>query len=187
MVDFPHTIYINQSVRVIHPSCLRCIVKFWSFSFRTWRNLFLIDNLAVFFIHVTVSFCVTHCHPLIFPGFYIKYRPIIRLSICQRHIHFHYFFIFYIPLQFHRISIFSYRNPHIFIFRKNSFFHCTFSPFYYHFKYFINEFPMVPSGIFTPKLSATVAPTTAKVSVSGSFPPPVIDFEYNKRGTFSLV
>ena len=39
------------------------------------------------------------------------------------------------------------------------------------------EYPIVPSGIFTPKLSATVAPITAKVSPAGSFPFPFIEGE----------
>ena len=39
------------------------------------------------------------------------------------------------------------------------------------------EVPMVPSGIFTSKLSATVAPITPKVSVSGNFPPSFKDGE----------
>ena len=46
---------------------------------------------------------------------------------------------------------------------------------------------MVPSGIFTPKSSAIVAPMMAKVSVSGSSPLPFIALEYARNGTFSLV
>ena len=39
------------------------------------------------------------------------------------------------------------------------------------------DVPIVPSGIFTSKLSAIVAPITANVSESGSFPYPSIDEE----------
>ena len=49
------------------------------------------------------------------------------------------------------------------------------------------ELPMVPSGIATPKLSAIVAPVTAKVCVSSSLPLPWKDGEYARNGTFSLV
>ena len=45
----------------------------------------------------------------------------------------------------------------------------------------------MPSGISTPKFSATVAPITANVSVSGSPPLPLNDGEYATNGTFSLV
>ena len=46
---------------------------------------------------------------------------------------------------------------------------------------------MVPSGILTPKLSAMVAPITAKVSLVSSFPLSVSDGEYAINGTCSLV
>ena len=46
---------------------------------------------------------------------------------------------------------------------------------------------MVPSGMATPKLSAIVAPITAKVSQSESAPCPCMDGEYAKNGTSSLV
>ena len=47
--------------------------------------------------------------------------------------------------------------------------------------------PIVPSGIFTPKLSTIVAPITAKVFWSSSLPLPVMDGEYHSIGTISLV
>lgn len=49
------------------------------------------------------------------------------------------------------------------------------------------ESPMVPSGIFTPKSSAMVAPMIAKVSVSGSSPLSLHALEYARNGTFSRV
>ena len=49
------------------------------------------------------------------------------------------------------------------------------------------ESPMVPFGIFTIKLSAMVAPITANVSFSGRGPPPVIEGDHARNGTFSLV
>ena len=45
----------------------------------------------------------------------------------------------------------------------------------------------MPSGMATPKLSAMVAPITAKVRVSSSLPLPFMDGEYARNGTFSLV
>ena len=41
---------------------------------------------------------------------------------------------------------------------------------YFYFSRSRMEYPMVPSGIFTPKSSAMVAPMMAKVSVSGRSP-----------------
>ena len=49
------------------------------------------------------------------------------------------------------------------------------------------ELPMVPSGMATPKFSATDAPITAKVSSFSSAPPLSIRFEYATKGTYSLV
>ena len=49
------------------------------------------------------------------------------------------------------------------------------------------DFPIVPFGIVTPKLSAIVAPITAKVSSEGILPPPLMDGEYARNGTFSFV
>lgn len=49
------------------------------------------------------------------------------------------------------------------------------------------DFPIVPSGILTPKFSAIVAPIIANVSVSSSLPQPSIAGEYARKGTFSLV
>ena len=59
--------------------------------------------------------------------------------------------------------------------------------FLHYFKFSSRDLPIVPSGISTPKLSATVAPTTANVSSSGSSPLPVMEGEYARKGTFSRV
>ena len=48
------------------------------------------------------------------------------------------------------------------------------------------DLPIAPSGMGTAKLSATVAPITAKVS-SFSSAPPFIPFAYAMKGTYSLV
>ena len=45
---------------------------------------------------------------------------------------------------------------------------------------------MVPSGIFTAKFSAMVAPITANVSSSGRLPVSAIEGEYARNGDFVL-
>ena len=46
---------------------------------------------------------------------------------------------------------------------------------------------MVPSGMDTPKLSAMVAPMTAKESASGRGPPSAILLDQARKGTYSRV
>lgn len=50
-----------------------------------------------------------------------------------------------------------------------------------------SDTPMVPPGIGMPKFSATVAPTTPKLSCSCSGPEDFNEGEYARKGTFSLV
>lgn len=63
--------------------------------------------------------------------------------------------------------------------RTHGSFLCCFKIFY--FRRSRMEYPMVPSGIFTPKSSAMVAPMMAKVSVSGSSPLSLNALEYARN------
>lgn len=56
-----------------------------------------------------------------------------------------------------------------------------------YFSFSSQETPMVFSGMATPKLSAMVAPITAKVSGDLISPLPSMDLEYAKNGTISRV
>ena len=59
--------------------------------------------------------------------------------------------------------------------------------FYYYTNLSNTDSPIVFFGILILKLSAIVAPITAKLSLLSKIPWPFIDGEYAKNGTYSLV